>query len=232
MTRRKNLIVATLGRKDTGKSQLLWDLYTSQAARVLSLDSMGESIERDPDAVEVIGMGQLIDTLQRCASYPRWHIAAVIDPDDVSELFALMTPRIGSNKPSLSVAFGGMAIECGEAYEIAPNGATRPEVLAGWRKGRHYMLSLFMAAQRPSSVAREVTALADHLYMFAQGEKRDIDYIADCVSRPVADRVRRLKKWECVFFNRDDGLAKVLNPARQVVETMNTMGEPEQLTAL
>lgn len=228
MTRRRNVIVATLGRKGTGKSVLLWELYSSRAERLLSLDSLGESVERDPDTIETLGMGQLIDALGKAAAFPRWHIAGAVEPDDLKELFRMLAPPLGSSSPSLSLAFGGLAIECGEAYEIAPNGSAAPEVLRAWRAGRHYSLSLFMAAQRPSSVAREVTAAADHVYAFAQSEPRDLEFLAKTISAPVADRVAQLRHFECVHYDRDRSTATVLDRDRNPVMTINTMGDSVQ----
>lgn len=228
MNARRNQIVISVGRKGSGKSQLLWDLFTSRAPRVLSLDNLGETKERDPDVAEVFGWSQLMRALRAVAQldgngrprFPRWHIAASVEPDDLRELFTMLCPPIGTPKEkSLAVAFGGMAVECNEAYDLAPNGRTPDEVLAAWRRGRHYGLDLYMATQRPASVAREVTALADLVFAFAQREPNDIDFLAKQISPAVAAQVRELRPedFQCIRYDVNAGTSALLDKNRRVV---------------
>lgn len=220
MNGRRNTIVFSCGRKASGKSQLLHDLFSSRAERVLTIDNLGESKERDPDTVEAFGWPALMHALRAASRFPRWHIATSIEPDDLRELFTMICPPLGSPKErSLSVAFGGMAVECNEAYDIAPNGRTPDEVLAAWRRGRHYGLDLFMATQRPASVARELTALADLVFAFAQREPADIDYLAKQLSPAVAAQVRELRPeaYQCVRYDVNAGTIALLDRNRNVV---------------
>lgn len=227
-TERQNQIVFACGRKASGKSQLLWELFTSQAPRVLSLDNLGESKERDRDTVEVFGMAELRRTLRAVAQvddkgkflYPRWHIAASVEPTDLRDLFRMLCPPIGTpREQSLSYAFGGMAIECSEAYDLAPNGRTSDDILAAWRRGRHYRLDLYMATQRPASVARELTALTDLVFAFAQREQADVDFLSQHISRGVGEQVRALRpeQYQCVRYDVNDGTSKLLDKSRRVV---------------
>lgn len=216
---RRNQIVVSIGRKGSGKSQLLWDLFTSQAPRVLSLDNLGESKERDRDAVEVVGWSQLVQAFRAASRFQRWHIVASLEPADMKTLFTMICPPLGSNQPSLSVAFGGMAIVSNEAYDVAPNGRTAPEILAAWRRGRHYQLDLYMATQRPAAVAREVTALADLVFCFAQREPVDIDFLGKHISPSVAVQVRDLRpeNYQCVRYDSRDGTVALLDRNRRLV---------------
>lgn len=233
MSGHRNQIVVSLGRKRSGKSQLLWDMFTSRAPRVLTIGLVPEDLARDPDVVVVRGRTELYDALEQASAYERWHIAAALDVDKIVELCALLVPPFEAPaESSLSLALGkpwngGIAIECCEAYELAPSGRTPDEVLALWRRGRHYQLDLFMASQRPYSVHREVTAQADLIFAFAQNEKRDLDFLSDAVSEPFAQAVRelRVEDYCCMVHNRDDGTSRMLDRQRR------TVGRPEMAGA-
>lgn len=221
MVARSCTTVAVFGRPESGKSQLLYDLYTSRAPRVLSLDWLGESIERNPNAIPVTGMARLLTALERAADFPRWHIAAKIEPDDVNELCGLLAPAYGSDAPSLALAFDGMALECGEVDLIAPISGGKKEVLGLWRRARHYGLSLYMATQRPASCAVDVRSNSHHLYAFAQGGPHELDALAAATSEAVADAVAVLPAFHCVYVNKLTGEAVQLDPRRKVVARLD-----------
>lgn len=224
MSTRQNLIVFACGRKNTGKSQLLHDLFVSRTPRVLSLDFTGETAERNPDAIVCKGWRKLMSTLKIAAGYGHWHIAAALEPDDIARLFRLLAPPFGDDQPPLARAFGGLAVECGEAYMIAPNAGADPDIVAGWRRGRHAMLSLYMAAQRPAAVNREVSAQADIIAAFAQGEPNDLDFLAKTISAPVAEIVAGLTGHDFVYYERGTGKVYVCGADRRPRRILNTMG--------
>lgn len=225
MTLHESQIAIALGRKGSGKSQLLHDLFTSQAPRVLTIGHIRQDLERDPQVIKTLGRAQLYQALERASGYDAWHIAAALEPEDLAELFTLLAPPLGSPRESLSLAFGGLAIECGEAYEIMPNGRTPDELLAGMRRSRHYSLDWYLGSQRPASIARDATGLADLIFAFAQSEPRDIAFLAESVSRPFADQVRqlRLEEYRCVVHNRDDGTSRLLGADRSTVGRLDEM---------
>lgn len=220
-----NEVVACLGRKHTGKSQLLHDLYTSQKDRVLSIGVLPQDVARDPDAVVVLGFGPLMDRLKQAAHYPRWHIATALEPPDQTELFVMLVPPLGSPRPSLSKAFGGMALCINELYDVAPNQGCPEEVKRAPRVGRHHELDILFAAQRPASCSRDFTAAADHIYAFAQTEPADLDYLAKSISKPVARRIAQLTGHDYVHFDRGTGIARHIDSAGRFVGRFNTMGD-------
>lgn len=197
--------MAALGRPGTGKSHKLWAEYTSRAPRVLSFGVLRQDLARDPNVVVALGLPQLKDVLRRIARgrYDRWHVATALNPAELAELFALLVPPNGVGN-SLAEKMGGMAIEACEAYEVFPNGRTPAEMLAAIRQARHYALDMYLAAQRPASCARDVTAAADHVYLFAQSEPADLDFIARTCSKSVARAVANLaaESHECIYLNR------------------------------
>jgi hypothetical protein len=204
-----NVVVACIGRKGTGKSQLLHRLYTSKADRVLSIGTLPQDMARDPGAVVVLGLGPLLEMLKEVARWQasspenrRWHIATEMERDDLKELFALLVPPLGvPNDRSLSVAFGGMALCINELYDVAPNQGTPDEITRAPRAGRHRLLDIFSAVQRPASCNRDFTAAADHVYLFAQSEGNDIDFVARSFGKRVAQLVASLTGHDFVHFD-------------------------------
>lgn len=192
---------------------------------MLTVGHIPQDLGRDPDVIRTLGRAQLYQALERASSYDAWHIAAALEPEDLEELFTLLAPPLGSPRESLSLAFGGMAIECGEAYEIMPNGRTADAVLAGLRRGRHCSLDWYLGSQRPAAIAREATAQANLIFAFAQREPRDIDFLAESVSQPFADQVRQLHlgDYRCVVHNVDDGTSRVLDRDRRTIGRLDEM---------
>jgi len=225
---RRNLIVFGCGRKGSGKSTLLHERFVRPSPRIISLDVTGETREQFPDAIECAGLDAVRRALRVAAEKGkrRWHLAASLEPGEVRTLFAMLAPALGAGARSLSRDFGGIAVECGECDLIAPVSGAAPDVLSAWRRGRHHLLSLFMATQRPATCARDLTAQADVIFAFAQTEPRDVDFIARTISGPVADIVRHLPAYHCVYYTRDDGRVYVCDARRRVLRTLNTSGEP------
>lgn len=215
--KRRNRIVAGFGRKGTGKTQLLWDVFTSHCPRLLTFDSLNETGELDATAVYTVGLDATTRALRRAVNFDSWHIAAALDIEDVAFLFGKLAPPLGSSQ-SLSLALGGIAVQCGEVDTIAPNGSAPVEVVNALRRGRHYCLDFYIATQRPASCARDVSAQADEIFCFAQGEPRDVDFIARTISATVADRVQQLREYEYIHYDRRTGRAGWYGADRQLIE--------------
>lgn len=214
MTEYSSQIVASLGRKGSGKSQLLWELFTSQAPRVITIGHVPQDLARDPNVILTRGRDELYRAIERASAFDRWHIAAALGRDALLELFLLVAPGLEAPvERSLSVALKGLAIESGEAYQVFAVGYTPEPMLEAVRQSRHYELDLYLASQRPHSLSREVTAQADLIFAFAQSEPRDIAFLGETVSQPFAQVVRRLKfeDHSCVVHDRVDGSSRILD---------------------
>lgn len=221
-----NIVVANLGRKGTGKSTLLHRLYTSKKDRVLSIGCLPQDLARDPDVVVVMGLGPLLDRLKWLPAhgYERWHLATELEPADMAELCSLLVPPLGSQRPSLSEAFNGMALAINELYDVAPNQGTPEEVARLPRVARHKLLDIYAAASRPAVCSRDFTAAADHLYLFAQSEANDLDYIAKTCGKPVARLVSTLAAHEFVHYDRTNvngATAKHYDAAGRYLSTLS-----------
>jgi hypothetical protein len=224
---RANTIVFGCGRKGSGKTTLLHERFIDHVPRVISLDVTGETTERFPDAVTCYTTDEVLGALTRAAALgaTRWHIAAILEPADVSRLFGLLAPPLSRDgAPSLSRVWGGIAVECSECDVIAPVSGAPPNVLTAFRRGRHHLLSLYMATQRPATCARDVTALADVIFAFAQTEPRDVAWLAGAISTPIADIVRQLPRYHCVYYTREDGCVYVCDEHRVPYRVLDTGG--------
>lgn len=222
---RKNTIAFVCGVKGSGKSSLLRDAFTSQSPRVLTLEfTRWEALEYNPQAIQAIGLRDTLAKLKAVASADSWHIVAAIEDEDVPQLFALLAPKI-TQGGGYSYAVGGMAVECGECDVIAPISFVRPEVANAFKRGRHYSLSLFMGTQRAHECARIVTAQADHVIIFRQHEPRDVQYLADSVSRPVARYIPTLPEHWHLWHEKATGRVYLRDQARRTRKVLTTWGD-------
>lgn len=216
---RRNLIAFVCGVKGSGKSELMHRAFTAPTPRVLTLEfARWETTARDPSAVRALGLAGTLRALERCAAYAEWHVVAALDEEDVPALFRVLCPPLSSGHDGYSVAVGGMAVACAECDLIAPIAHTDPIVRGAWKRGRHYQLSLYMGTQRPHECARIVTSQADHVITFAQYEPRDIRYMADNLSTAIAERIPRLPRYWCLWYERATGIVYVRDASYRTVE--------------
>lgn len=226
---RRNLIAFGTGRKASGKSQLLWDRYVSRAPRVIHLDENDEIKYRDANAIVAVGLPALYDVLRAAAGKGavRWRVALQgLTTDDVRELFFRLAPPAGG-VASLSRTFGGIAIETGEVDVIAPASGVAPEVQGAFKRGRHNLLSLFVATQRPHACGRIVTSQADEIFSFSQHEPADLRYLRLQMGSNVAGVIPRLPKYWHVLYQASTGIAWVCDENRKVDRViMPDAGQP------
>lgn len=220
---RDNTSAFASGVSKYGKNQVLWDWVVSRYPRVISLDSQGDTWERNPNAVSVRDVADLkrhLATVVR-GRFNRWHFVLRNDPEIARDLFALLAPanvdQDPDAPPTLARALGGVMLESGECYGFAPNGGTRPEVVAGWTQGRHHLLSLAMAAQRPALTNRTLTANSEHLFAFTHNVPQDFSYYAEICGPNVADEIRSLDKYEFVYWRTGSAVAWRYNKHRHLV---------------
>jgi len=220
------LRVFASGPSGSGKSRALHALWTSRTPRVISLDLTGEVQDRNPSAIRTYGLEQLRRELIRVAHQRRsWHIAAFLEDAELPRFFAMLAPPIRSDDAtSYTRLVGGVALECGEASWLAPNAGIKPEIRAAITRGRHYGISLYMAAQRPAHVDRCVTSEAHALLAFRHWEKRDLAFWADHISSGVADVIAELPLYHCVYFLPSSGKVQVLDADYRVYRILDPRG--------
>lgn len=222
---RKNTIAFACGVKGSGKSSLIRDAFTSQSPRVLTLEfTRWEALDFNPDAIQCIGLKDLLTKMQAVAPAESWHLVAAIEEEDVPALFAVLAPRI-TQGGGYAVAVGGMAVECGECDIIAPVSYVTPEVSNAFKRGRHYGLSLFMGTQRAHECARIVTAQADHVIIFRQHEPRDVEYLRQAVSKPIAEYIPSLPEHWHLWHEKATGRVYLRDAARRTRRVLTTWGQ-------
>lgn len=212
---RRNAIVTALGPSGSGKSRFLAD-QAARFPRVISLDTTGETEEVYPTALgPTFGLDATLRALQVCAGYPRWHLRAAVEGDELVALCRRLVPNYDGRSVSLARALGGVALEMGEVYEIAPNAGAPREVLNMWRRGRHEGLSLLAATQRPASCAREVSANSHWLVAFRMPEPRDYEYVGGFMGARARDLVAELPPYHSLLYDKRAGLVWQLDAARR-----------------
>jgi len=201
MSDRRSLRVFVSGPPESGKSQFLAHEFTSKTPRVISIDVVSEVHERNPDAIRTYGLADLRSTLKKCSTYRKWHVAAMLGDKEIAPAFAMLAPEPKSDDDiSFPRAVGGVAIECGEAAFLAPNGRTSPEVRAAFNRGRHHLLSLYMATQRPAEVDRAVTASSPIKVAFGHREDRDLEFWRKEISAPIAQVIAELPQYHSIYY--------------------------------
>lgn len=228
---RENEIVFCAGKKGSGKSTLLYDYFVAPSPRTISLDFVGDVKERDPNAIEVVGYAPLIAKLQELvrAGIQRWHIAAVFDAYTESELpklFRLLCPPYNPGKQSLTRALGGMALECSECDVILPNGGASIEARNMLKRGRHNLLSLYLATQRPQECSRLCTSQADYIISFAMHEPNELKYFARIAPRYSA-LLPHLPPFTSAWYDPASGRVEIRNGDGETVQTYELARDPE-----
>lgn len=176
---RRSLVAFGCGPKSSGKTTFLYRHFTRHQPRVLTIDVAGEAVDMNADAIVAAGYADTVRALRFAATKGRrWHVAAVLDREDIARVGELLAPKIRPDKIGFARAIGGLAVECGETQYILPaRGASEH-----WRNAvalsRHYLLSLLTASQRPSLCDRILTSQADVIFSLRHNEPADIDYLA------------------------------------------------------
>lgn len=220
MLRRENRIVTALGRKGSGKSYTLATQYIVHEPRVLTIDWTGESHEMYPHAIEAVGYRGTIETLREVVAVhlsdgtaARWHVIAVVSPEDAGRLFAVLAPHYsGKNGPlPFTRKIGGLAVECGEIDRLAPSTGPQEEFANLVHRGRHTLTSLYLATRRPADCSRLITSQADEVISFAMHEPRDLKFLRE-TSAQLAQVVPTLKPHWYAQFRAIDASVHVFNP--------------------
>jgi hypothetical protein len=225
VTERRSLRVFVSGPPESGKSQFLAREFTSKTPRVISIDITGETAERNPDAIRTYGLEDLRATLKKCATYRQWHVAAQLDESELGDCFTMLAPAPKSDDDvSFCRAVGGVAIECGEAAFLAPNGRLEPSVKAAFNTGRHHLLSLYMATQRPADVSRVVTASSPIKVAFGHREDRDLEFWRKEISAAIADVISELPQYHSVYYVQAQSRVYVRDGSYRVRRILDARG--------
>lgn len=225
---RQALRVFVTGPSESGKNRLLDHLFTRRTDRVIAIDVTGEIAERDPEensTVRTFGLEDLRDTLRRVATHKKWRIVSHIDEDEIAPLFRLLMPPITSvSSASYPRAVGGLALECGEASFLFANGRTSKEARAANFSGRHHRLSMYLAAQRPTSVDPSVRSEAHLLVAFGHRQKLDLDWWRDATSSEISDVISELPRYHSLTFSPASGRVQVLDAAYRPYRVLDLKG--------
>jgi hypothetical protein len=199
---RRNLLVTATGPTGCGKSRALWQLWAKRSPRLITFDSEGEAAERDPSCIPAEGYEGLKDALRYAtARADRWHVALRATPTDQIRVLELLSPLEGSTAASLARELGGVAVMCDELDLLVPQRAD--EVVKGcWKRGRHDLLSIYGATQRPNEVARAVTQSSHVLLMFPTYEPTDLDWARRSRGPLVSSALRALPPFHSLYCER------------------------------
>lgn len=183
--------VIAVGRTLSGKTEWVWRRYVRREPRVLIIDPGEWRVKHQrgaiPNAMVVSGADGIRDALLEVAEtrQSHWCIIADADRDELEEVQELLIPA-GRWEESPVPRLGGMAIFMDEVDISIP---LRDSRLAGFnRRGRHVGLSVYMATQRPGSVNKEATSMADWIGILSLDEVSDVKYLRDRLGREKADK--------------------------------------------
>jgi len=222
---RRSVRVFVSGPPESGKSHFLAAEFTSKTPRVISIDVTGETAERNPDAIRTYGLEDLRAALKKCAGWRRWHVAAQLEEHELGATFGMLAPAPRSDEDvSFSRAVGGLAIECGETSFLAPNGRVAPEVKDAFNRGRHHLLSLYMATQRPADVSRAVTAASPIKVAFGHREDRDLEFWRREISAPIAQVIAELPIYHSIYYVQAESRVYVRDGSYRVTRILDARG--------
>lgn len=199
----RNFIAVVTGRKGSGKSHLLAE-YARAFPRRLVLDFTGEHTRDVPPQLVAWSLADAVRILRRAAARDRWTVVAELEPGDVPRLLHALMPLGRSG--GFSLAVGGMAVECGEINEIAPNhnGIAR-EVSAMFTRGRHHRLSVLAAARTTTEMHKIVTSQADVICAFRQHQEADVKRIGELMGARAPRALLELGRYEHLRYFVDFG---------------------------
>lgn len=216
---------AFFGMTNTGKSAALKELLAERYPRVIVLDHLGTQWPKWDGARVVYSFPEAVVFLRQVAPLKsRWRLVCAFPQgsEDVAQLFALLAPD--PRKKGFARAVGGVTLLMDELVKVVPNGAP-PIVQAGWSNGRHSGLTILGAAQRPSQVARIVTASSDYIGVFRMHEPTDLAVIQEFTSPVVMAELAKLPQYGLILWNTLDGKGRVIHSPRlgvyKVVRELN-----------
>jgi hypothetical protein len=226
---RENLVVIGTGMIGSGKSRLLAERYVRFQPRVIHIDDNDEIRERVPGAVRTLGAGRLFDALALATrkGVRRFNIAAVgLETSDVCSLLDELAPRAGT-KPSLALAFGSLAVECGEMGALCVADANVGKALGvAIMRSRHNGLSLFLATQYPYALPPTTRTNCHEVFFFQQDESQALVWCGQVIGAQGAARVAALRDHAFILYERLTGLLYECDKLRRVLRVTRKDGAP------
>ena len=192
-------IVFVVGRKGAGKSTLL-RTWAAQHPRTVWLDPMLEEVQRIGSQHACYDLAGLRLQLRAKASRRRWALVFAGEPRDYPAAVALLQPA-HPTVTGYAQAIGGVTLVCGEADLLLPNNGLVPPAVRGLiHRGRHNRLSLLAAARRPTEVARDLSAMADLVAVFATHEPRDVAWLRALGGEQLVQQVAQLARFQYALY--------------------------------
>lgn len=209
IVRRENRAAFASGMTGCGKSRLLWDWYTSKHPRRVTYDPVGDTLERNPDAVSVRTAAEFRHHLRAALddNCDAWHFVVYGPPEELLEILDWLAPdETAPHEQSLSRSVGGVLFECGEIDVLAGNAATETSkrMASKFQRGRHHLLSHAVACQAPALVSRIVTANCHDIFAFGHSEHTSLEYFRQQIGQNAADVIRRLPQYGFLHYRRGD----------------------------
>lgn len=210
---RANQSAFASGMTGCGKSQLLWDLFTSRHPRVVSYDPVGDTFDRNPQAVPVRTADEFRQHLARATASgcDSWHFVVWGEPEEAAKVLEMLCPdTAGPQEKTLGRLLGGVMFETGEIDTLGANN-TAPlsvRVRSRWQRGRHSLLSFGCATQAPALVSRVITGNSKHIYAFGHSEATSLKYFSETIGERAADAIARLQQFAFVHYEKGSMFAE------------------------
>lgn len=199
-------ITVVVGKSGSGKTNLIAKHFGPRHPRRVTFDATGETRALYPGATHVFGAQEASAVLARWLSrrVSRWHLCVGGTPGDAERVVSALCPIYDGKSFALSLAFGGVAVECFELDVFMPNNGGLSE--SAWRvaflRGRHVGLSLLVATQYPALVDRAATSQAGTVVTFALHEPRQLEYMRALGGAAFAEQVKRLARFESLWLTQ------------------------------
>lgn len=184
MGARENRVVAIFGRKGFGKSTRARSLV-ADLPRVIVFDPMRDY----PTGAVARSFGEAVDYLTRVRLGRYRLVLRSLDEQDELDLIALAVH--GSPEHPL---LPGATFLIDEADRLCSPNWMPPALHRAVNYGRHFGVSQIYVSRRPRRINRDITANADEIHVGATQEPADLSYLAEFITRPLADRARLIKR--------------------------------------
>lgn len=225
---RQNTIVVIVGRKDSGKTTLIREVYAPRHPRVITIDQTGEGLKHYPKALRAVGLPavlQAVGDLHRASRGGAWHVVAVLDKDEFIRLATRLAPSERSGAVSLAATLGGVCLDCSEVQAFVPLYGTTPEVHNAIAAARHHRLSWLAATQQPQNCAVLLRSQADELVAFGIHEPNALKWLQASGGATFARIVHKLPQhWYAVYVTQT-GAITVYDDERRVRRRTTITGD-------